>query len=578
MSKKELISPFNSTIGEPVSLLTYDRAFELTEKVIDNLSDEALDEFMSGYENDVDFLIQNIMNEAVRVLTVPKKINKEKLHYLSYLSKSIEETFRVNNIHYFVLDCWKDFQWGWHNIEWFNLFHLYPRLCIMASRGHGKTFGITQAVCLWNLYRYNIKSNSKDIQMSKEGIIITNEASLAIKLLGDIKGVIESNDILSEKLYNDKKGVVWREEEIVTYNKAELKVKSATSKSIRGRHPTYGILDDFLNERVIFSADQNEKYKEIFRSNILPAVENAGRITIAGTPYTEEDLYGDLIRERSDALEKLKTGEFTKSMLDKTFACFKYPCIFPDGTLLNSLRFSYDDLMTFKHTQGSLRFDREFMINPRADSNSIFTRDILDQCKDPEIDLLYSMTGSKHKFTDIIIGCDFAVSKNQNADYSVFTVIGKRTDGKYQFLNCIRGRGIKYDKQIAAIRKMYLDFYADKIIVEVNGQQAPFADMLNDTTPSLPVDRHITGENKYSIYIGLPALTILFEKKKIIFPYKSEKAKKTIDTLFSELVSIAWIPEKKKLQSTNGHDDMVMSLWMCFQGFLSEKKLDFAFL
>jgi hypothetical protein len=123
---------------------------------------------------------------------------------------------------------------------------------------------------------------------------------------------------------------------------------------------------------------------------------------------------------------------------------------------------------------------------------------------------------------------------------------------------------MKFGEQIAVLKKINRDFRPDLFVVELNGMQEVFLHEMQ--AAGLPVVGDFTGNEKKSLYQGVPSLAILFEQEKIKFPYGTERAIKVTDTYFSELNSITFIQDKGKLESTTQHDDTSMSLWQMVKG------------
>src|SRR5690606_2786792 len=97
-----------------------------------------------------------------------------------------------------------NFEMNWHHVEWNNHIMQFKKLAIIAARDHGKSYLISHLYPIWKMYRYSSQKNmmvpNKDLALCERGFIITNEMELAKDLLEIIKGSIEENDILKERL------------------------------------------------------------------------------------------------------------------------------------------------------------------------------------------------------------------------------------------------------------------------------------------------------------------------------------------------------------------------------------------
>ena len=521
--------------------------YETVEGIIESLDDRALAELTSGSVQDVDELIRVIYQEASGAInTVPKLISDPNLTSLVNISESIEQTLRFQSFNYFTASVLPDFEVNWHHIEWGNLIQLFKYLGIIAARDHSKSFTFSKAYPLWKLYRYKKWTGQRDVfshqyGMSREGLLVTNEITLGRHLLGMVSEEIQHNPILHEALMPSNKqnlGV----DKLDLKNGASLIVKSAGSR-MRGLHPTFIIVDDFLDESSLYSAEQRSKFWNIFSAVIMNMISPGGEVKVVGTPFHEDDLYTQL----------KKSG---------TFKIFEYPAIMPDGSLLWPGRHNLLSLTEKRNTQGSTIFSREILVKPVSDSSSIFPYTILDRSRKgmDGIGLAPNFHSTFKKMESIHIGCDFALSSSASADYSVFTVVGVDDLNKIYVLNTWRKKGASYSEQVAVVKKMYRDFRPDSIFVESNQAQMVFGQLLRDEgVPA--IDAH-TGVNKYSLYKGLPALAALFETGIIRFPYGTVQAKAVTDLYHSELNSMTFNPGTGKLEGAGSHDDTAMSLWL----------------
>lgn len=532
----------------PLTINQLDEVYEMVYQIIENLDEPCLIELSKGHTVSVDEIVDIIIDETASVIASTHSTQHTgSFGYLDRFTQEVEETLRCKSLNYFISSVLSDFILGWHNIEWSNLIQINRLLCVLAARDHGKSYHFSFAYPLWQMYRYRGKGTHanpvpKEFQMAREGLLITNEFGLARHFLAIIKEEIASNDILQQRLMPESKREGWGAEKIVCKNGASLAIKSAGSK-IRGYHPTYIIMDDFLNESSLYSQDQRDKYWNTFSAVILPALSPGGQLLIIGTPFFEKDLYAQL----------KSTGKFK---------VFEYPAIFPDGKLLFPQRHTFKSLMEKKSILGSLIFSREILVKPISDSASIFPYDILKNAikGQDSVDVTPNMDSSSRKYVKVVVGCDFAISSNIGADYSVFTIAGVDELGNINILNCWRKAGANYAQQIAALKKINIDFRPDVIYAEDNGMQQIFIQMMQDA--NLPVVGKTTNSvNKKSLYKGIPSLAVLFETGRIKFPYGTQRAKNLTDLYFGELNSITYIQDSGKLESVSQHDDCGMSLW-----------------
>jgi hypothetical protein len=550
----------------PLSINQLDDVYSIVHEMIENLDEAAISELSGGQNLSIDQIIDTLIDETAAVVASKHStLQTGSFGYLEKFTDEVEETLRCKSLNYFIISVLPEFILGWHNIEWSNLIQINRLLCVLAARDHGKSYHFSFAYPLWQMYRYKRKGTHlnptpKEFQMAREGLLITNEFGLARHFLAMIKEEIGANDILRNRLMPDSKREGWGAEKIVCKNGASLAIKSAGSK-IRGYHPTYIVLDDFLNESSLYSQDQRDKYWNTFSAVILPALSPGGQMLIVGTPFFEKDLYAQL----------KDTGKYR---------VFEYPAIFPNGKLLFPQRHTFDSLMEKKQILGSLIFSREILVKPISDSASIFPYDSLRNAikGQDSVDVTPNIDSSARRFAKIVVGCDFAISSNIGADFSVFTILGVDELGIFHVLNCWRKAGSNYGQQIAALKKINNDFRPDVMYAEDNGMQQIFIQMMEDA--NLPVVGKTTNAiNKKSLYKGIPSLAVLFETGRIKFPYGTQRAKNLTDLYFGELNSITYIQDTGKLESVSQHDDCGMSLWNAVNAAKGDlEEFDFSFI
>ncbi len=395
---------------------------------------------------------------------------------------------------------------------------------------------------LWRMYGYQKpnkeRKTPKFFSLAQEGLIITNEYSLAKRHLKKIREEIEENPILRAKLLPDSREG-WSKEEITCKNGAYLTLKSYGS-SMRGPHPGYIIVDDFLDKSCLYSVEQREKFIDTFHSEIMNMVLKDGSVGVFGTPFHDEDLYGNL--KKSDE-----------------WKVFEYPGIQPDGRILDDTRHSFEELMNKRKSQGSIAFSREILVKPVTDASTIFPYSMVSRCFTDNYSLVQNFHSAPKEFVRIVCGVDLARSSNVGADDTVFTTLGIDEWDNYWLLNLKILHGASLGEQINQLKALHQSFRHEIIVCENNQMQQFFVDA--GQAENLPMVPHTTGTNKYDLDKGLPSLALLFEQQKIRLPRGSQFSIDMVDQLVAQLTSITWT-DKGKLEGSGSHDDMVMSLLM----------------
>lgn len=399
---------------------------------------------------------------------------------------------------------------------------------------------------LWRMWSYRrpnfMKPDIPDNRNRKETCIITNTETLGKEHLDKVKEEIHTNEALSAVLNpNGKASLGATGFECENGSKLHLRGKDGF---IRGLHVGAAVSDDLPDDSSIYSLEQREKLRDLFKGAITPIVEPYGYNIVDGTPYAEKDLYYELKQ-------------------DPKFMVFEYPAIFPDGRLLAPDRFTFDKLMEEKKSVGTLVFSREYLVVPISDDSTIFPMEILMRSTIgmENVRLVDNIESFPFKLSRVVVGCDFAVSGNVGADYTCYTVWGKDLNGSYYLLYIYREKGLSHNEQINKIEYLNTVFKPNEIVVENNGFQSILADMCVQRGIKNIYPFTTTSGNKKDLRTGWVSLAALFERGDIRCPYHPD-TRQRIDTMFGEFTSVAFRSDKGTLESISGHDDTVSSSFM----------------
>jgi phage terminase large subunit-like protein len=412
------------------------------------------------------------------------------------------------------------------------------------------------AFILWRLYSYDRPSTflreSVDNRNRKETCMITNNETLGKKHISMIISEINQNDILREKLNPNMKAKL-AATSITTETDSILHLRSKDSM-IRGLHVGAVVCDDLPDESALYSQEQREKLHEVFYGSITPIVEPFGYLCVYGTPYASADLYGDL---KNDA----------------RFKVFEYPAIFPDGQLLAPDRLTFSRLTEERQSLGTLVFNREYLVVPVADTSTIFPYEFLKRSIHgmEHISFTNDIESYPIKLVRVVVGCDFAISGNVGADYTVYTVWGIDSNNLIYLINLYREQGASHDLQVNRLIEFNARYKPNKLVCESNGFQRILAGMAKERG-LINIEEFITTEgNKKDLKLGLPSLSALFESGRLRVPYGDENTRKLVDIMFGEFNSIAFNSKKGTLESVCGHDDTCMSSFMAIQDLRENK-------
>lgn len=551
MSKRPILDLANSQSH-------YIECLDVVDEIIDGLDDGGILELMSGYGSDVDAAFEDMLNDAYSVIfTGVDKIDFSP-KYINRVSESVEEVLRKRSLTYFITSVLPEFQLSWHHLEWGDLVHRHNKLGIEAARDHGKSFYFSNAYPAWRLYSYSKTSGANRARRpitanSNRGYLFSFSLQQSVDLMEILKGTIESNDILKERLYPENRSSgAWASTNIVCKNGARLTCKGFGS-SVRGAHPYWIVVDDGLKDNVIYSQLQRQKSIDYFHSVIMNMLVPGGQIIVVGTPFHASDLYGDLKKKASG-----------KSTDKNNWFMIEYPAIFPDGRILWPQRWGFKDLLEKRASQGNIIFSRENLCRPITNESSIFPYKILEKTiigMDKYI-LVRNRDDFPIKFEKVVVGCDFAISANVGSDYTVFTVWGVTADREMYLLYMYREKGRTFREQLNTLKAINLRFRPECMVLEQNIFQQIFVQ--ESDKEGLPVIGHTTGIDKYDLKTGWPGIAILMEKGKIHIPVGNQESENAKTLIFDDLGSVAFTD--KGLCSVSEHDDISSSIWLATLG------------
>ena len=530
----------------------------IVDEIIDGMDDRGIIELCSGGAGDIDQVFDQLMSDTYKVMYTGDTNIDFAPKYPTRLSESIEEVLRCKNLTYFITSVMPDFQISWHHLEWGDLVHRHNKLCIEAARDHGKSYYFSNAYPAWQLYRYSRPKRSQYSKRpirsnSNRGYLFSFSLQQSVDLMEILKNTIEGNDILRDRLVPDSKNSgAWASTNIVCKNGARLTCKGFGS-SVRGAHPYWIVVDDGLKDNVIYSQLQRQKSIDYFHSVIMNMLVPGGQIIVVGTPFHASDLYGDL-----KSKSKTATGS------NKGWFVIEYPAIFPDGRILWPQRWGFLDLMEKRTTQGNIIFSRENLCRPITNESSIFPLKVLERTLVgmDKYTLVNNVDDFPMKFSKVVVGCDFSISANVGADYTVFTVWGVTEDREMYLLHMYRDKGKTFHEQMQVLRGINVHFRPHCMVLEQNTFQQIFVQ--ESDKQGMPVIGHTTGIDKYDLKTGWPGIAILMERGKMHIPVGDKYSEDIKDLIFSDLGSVAFTD--KGLESVGSHDDISSSIWLATLG------------
>jgi len=421
--------------------------------------------------------------------------------------------------------------------------------CIMAARGHGKSF-------FWAMYTL-FKAYTNPFF---ECIIASNTPKMGRRFFRVLNRLIDSNEMLTERRNPDNKREIPNNQEEMEYNNGSIEVTSVGTTP-RSAHVNLAIADDPLRDDNRYSEENIENY--VF-SQLFPIMgTKKGRLCISGTPQSHTDIFHKTMKDDKEKLiinGRLSQGEHAG------FYCIAYPAILDEvkkEVLLPEV-WTYEELLRVKNTQGELYFMREYLLICINEKKALFPFSLIRRCSDSSI--LYLHNGEEDK--NYVIGVDVATSGAASADFSAYTVLelrGKKkkaADGEEDYISekvvrhVFHEKGVEIRKQVEIIYDLSMRFNNAMVMVEKNNVGVALIQEL--IRRNVNVEEFVT--DKFKKESAIRFLINEMQNGRLWFPEETVEIK----SLKNELrqFGIKEVRGKERLESLSGHDDLVDSLWI----------------
>jgi Terminase large subunit, T4likevirus-type, N-terminal len=456
------------------------------------------------------------------------------------LSEILKKTkYDKNNLEIFLIECSLDylyfaehvlgFELGEYHKEWYELCEKFPRLCLQAFRGSGKTNFIA-GYYVW-----------KAVFEGKINVLIVSETFEQAKLvLKIVRNMVSDNELLRQYVPQNR-DAAWRATELNLVNGAVFYSRSYTD-SVRGLRIDYLLCDE---------AGKYED-KSTFWTAISPVVQlNRGRIVVIGTPKSHNDLLHELGENEEYYAELYPSEKNGQPLWPQKYTCEPHDV------------FGRRSLVAVRKEIGDLPYMQEFLLIPISASNSLFPYELTGKAiDDSEGFEPYGKISERY-----FVGCDLALSPK--GDFTVYTVLKVSADYK-KLVYATRFRG-DIDEQKKRLLKINKDFKPVKILIDKTGLGEQIfremAQILHNVEPM-----HFTADEKYKMILDLRHVFETFEmvipnsKKDInCYNYTQQLLKE-----LNEYVVKSNTPSGKVRFAGGQFDDTVISLALANKASISE--------
>jgi len=395
--------------------------------------------------------------------------------------------------------------------EWNDLLQSGCNLVIEAPRDHLKSFFFSEC--------YPLEECLKDPDMSI--IIMSASDGLAVKRLDNIKKWAKApryKHLLAGADIDSRK-------EIRFSNGATIEVAGFGSK-VRGGHYKIIILDDPIDNQVIYSEDYNRKTLERMSTEIMPMGEPYTKFIIVGTLQRDGDMYS--VDWNSIEIEGNK--HWIHKRYDAIVDAEKKITIYPEKWSWNRLMAKKQEIITL--TGSDKWFNKEYRCMPVNISGEIVkVNDIQGYDVLPNDCWKLMEDGTKKININDFWGWDISVGKKPDSGDYTSGIHFYRSEKGNIFIDNIVNKRLGFDdrlKEIMSGAELYPT--AIRVAVEQNTFQYDSVQTLKMNT-SLPIAGVQTTKNKIEKFNEV--LPPLFGNRKVFIKNGIENRQEFINQLLS---------------------------------------------
>lgn len=366
-----------------------------------------------------------------RELTEKQKAQQEvykrelaKKHLLAFV-KRYEPNYKAGWVHKVICDELMKFSEAVARGE-------SPRLMITMPPRHGKSLLASQYFPAWHMGQYPDHefintSYAQSLQMDFSRKIQELVRSPDYGLLFDGLGIMKHNEAVERWGLADKKGI----------RTGGGMLAAGVGGPITGRGAHILLIDDPVkNREEAESVTVREGAKNWYSSTAYTRLAPGGGVLVIQTRWHDDDLSGWLLSEMREAEKEMQeTGEWPEDA--DRWRVIDFPAMATHdekyrraGEALHEERYSLKALRKIKRALAPRDWAALYQQNPQVEEGAYFSKKMIRYYK-----------SNPPKFMDIYCAGDLAISKREQADWTVFVVVGMDEHGNIYFLQEYRGRG-----------------------------------------------------------------------------------------------------------------------------------------
>jgi hypothetical protein len=414
------------------------------------------------------------------------------------------------------------------------------RALILYPAGHGKTTLVSTLLPIWALCK---DPNVRIVIIGKndteaEGIMNLIQAELV-----DNTELVRDFGPFKPDSQSDKPWALGR----MMVHKRTIRDKSATitvfgagAKTVLGYRTDWTICDDVVDDRNSSSPTQRERIKNWFDLAVETGPEHIdSRLTVVGTRFDPNDLYGDLIEminpENNTRLwHRQKEDAIADEEAHETLWPARWPWL---------------RLMEQKAKVGTLAFNKRYR-NIAVDASRMVFREWYVRGGWENGVRYPGCLDRQHRIGDYsdnfrrIAGFDPAVGAGRSAKFCAHMVLaqGSCKDHERCFWVIDEERGqMTLPQQVDLILQKHEEYGLFKTIIEANSYQAGLYQAVEhkmaETGQLFPIEPHYTTRtNKPDPEVGVASMSTWFEKGAVHIPWGDAHSQRRMQQFVDELI------------------------------------------
>ncbi len=338
-----------------------------------------------------------------------------------------------------------------------------------------------------------------------------------------------------------------------------IAVFGAGSRTVLGHRTDWTICDDVVTEKNSSTFEQRVKLRQWFNQYVLTGPEeDTDRITVAGTRFDPDDLYGDLIEMRDpETGEELWTIQYEDAIVDEEMHQTLWPARYP-----------WRRLMVKKAEMGTLDFNKRYRNIAVDRSRMVFREEYIkggyyNKEKYPGcLDTGYTV-GKTEDGWKLDGALDPAVGVSRSRKFCAHVVLAAGScvehERCYWVVDLERAQ-LTLPQQVDMVLSKHEQYGLSTSIIEANSYQAglfqAIKQKMDDQGLAFNIQPHYTTRtNKPDPEMGVQAMAPRFENGQFHIPWGDIHSRRKMQQLVEELI-----------QYPSGRTtDTVMALWMAWR-------------